>query len=97
MKALLAVMLFLMSCTCCGAEKVIEGCDVSGNSSDVHQLYTRKGNQGCCSHHGGVCGCGGVALRCCDGSTSPSCGCHGRGDKPGVNETRPPEGELPYS
>lgn len=34
-------------------------------------------NQGCCSHHGGVCGCSGDGIRamCCDGATSPSCGC----------------------
>jgi len=33
--------------------------------------------QGCCSHHGGVCGCShsGRAV-CCDGSLSPSCGCN---------------------
>lgn len=32
---------------------------------------------GCCSHHGGVCGCNQYAgrLRCCDGTISPSCGC----------------------
>ena len=32
---------------------------------------------GCCSHHGGVCGCNSYIgrLRCCDGTTSPSCGC----------------------
>jgi len=31
--------------------------------------------RGCCSHHGGVCGCAGSRARCCDGSVSPSCGC----------------------
>ena len=30
---------------------------------------------GCCSWHGGVCGCGGNSARCCDGTLSPSCGC----------------------
>lgn len=30
---------------------------------------------GCCSHHGGVCGCGGYRARCCDGTLSPSCEC----------------------
>ncbi len=31
---------------------------------------------GCCSWHGGVCGCtsSGRAI-CCDGTLSPSCGC----------------------
>lgn len=31
---------------------------------------------GCCSHHGGVCGCSGGRAVCCDGVFSPSCGCH---------------------
>ena len=31
---------------------------------------------GCCSHHGGVCGCNGGRAVCCDGEYSPSCGCH---------------------
>lgn len=30
---------------------------------------------GCCSYHGGVCGCSGGRARCCDGTLSPSCGC----------------------
>ena len=30
---------------------------------------------GCCSWHGGVCGCSGGRKSCCDGTTSPSCGC----------------------
>ena len=31
---------------------------------------------GCCSHHGGVCGCSGGRTVCCDGSYSPSCRCY---------------------
>ncbi len=33
--------------------------------------------RGCCSHHGGVCGCNQATgmQRCCDGSDSPSCVC----------------------
>jgi hypothetical protein len=31
---------------------------------------------GCCSHHGGVCGCTGGRQQCCDGALSPSCTCH---------------------
>lgn len=31
--------------------------------------------RGCCSHHGGVCGCQGGRALCCDGTLSPSCGC----------------------
>lgn len=33
------------------------------------------GKSGCCSHHGGVCGCDGSKQRCCDGTNSPSCMC----------------------
>ena len=32
--------------------------------------------RGCCSHHGGVCGCSGGRALCCDGTLSPSCGCY---------------------
>lgn len=31
--------------------------------------------RGCCSHHGGVCGCSGGRSKCCDGTFSPSCQC----------------------
>ncbi len=31
--------------------------------------------RGCCSWHGGVCGCAGGRAKCCDGTLSPSCGC----------------------
>ena len=30
---------------------------------------------GCCSWHGGVCGCSNGRAKCCDGTLSPSCGC----------------------
>ena len=30
---------------------------------------------GCCSWHGGVCGCSNGRAACCDGTLSPSCGC----------------------
>ena len=33
--------------------------------------------RGCCSHHGGVCGCDQASgkIKCCDGTLSPSCTC----------------------
>lgn len=31
---------------------------------------------GCCSWHGGVCGCSGSRQQCCDGSISPTCTCN---------------------
>src|SRR5262245_32306349 len=36
---------------------------------------TSPSRSGCCSHHGGVCGCERGRAACCDGSPSPSCGC----------------------
>jgi len=38
--------------------------------------YAKDGkHSGCCSHHGGVCGCSGGRALCCDGAPSPTCGC----------------------
>ena len=37
---------------------------------------TQVAGRGCCSHHGGVCGCSGGRAACCDGQLSPSCGCN---------------------
>lgn len=31
--------------------------------------------RGCCSWHGGVCGCSNGRALCCDGQLSPTCGC----------------------
>ena len=35
----------------------------------------REYQRGCCSWHGGVCGCSYGNIVCCDGQLSPSCGC----------------------
>ncbi len=40
-------------------------------SNQSHSLTQR----GCCSHHGGVCGCSNGRQKCCDGTLSPSCQC----------------------
>lgn len=42
--------------------------------------YNHYNNQfvtgrGCCSGHGGVCGCKNGRSQCCDGTQSPSCQC----------------------
>ena len=37
----------------------------------INQIERR----GCCSHHGGVCGCRNGRALCCDGTLSPTCGC----------------------
>ena len=38
-------------------------------------LSSEFGRSGCCSHHGGVCGCKDGRALCCDGVKSPTCGC----------------------
>lgn len=38
--------------------------------------HIEEARRGCCSHHGGVCGCSSDGrAQCCDGALSPSCGC----------------------
>jgi hypothetical protein len=44
--------------------------------------------RGCCSHHGGVCGCSGGRAACCDGTLSPSCGCNSDSIKYELNPTK---------
>jgi hypothetical protein len=35
----------------------------------------RPEGRGCCSWHGGQCGCSGERVLCCDGTLSPTCVC----------------------
>lgn len=49
-------------------------------TSGLVYIYTKSkpvciAGRGCCSSHGGVCGCSNGRSRCCDGSLSPSCHC----------------------
>ena len=43
--------------------------------------------RGCCSWHGGVCGCANGRVVCCDGTYSPSCTCH-HDDKTNISNNR---------
>jgi len=43
---------------------------------NAEQTIARRGLQGCCSHHGGVCDCKYGRVVCCDGTFSPTCTCH---------------------
>ncbi|WP_297813142.1 hypothetical protein [uncultured Helicobacter sp.] len=36
---------------------------------------TDVNRRGCCSRHGGVCGCEGKRVKCCDDTLSPTCKC----------------------
>ena len=38
------------------------------NATDVNR-------KGCCSRHGGICGCEGKRMKCCDDTLSPTCKC----------------------
>jgi len=49
---------------------------VKNNTGVSDDLFAYNEQRGCCSHHGGVCGCSGGRKKCCDGSLSPSCRCH---------------------
>lgn len=58
---------------------------LAGLSPDVMDLIEQQ--RGCCSWHGGVCGCSsGGRVRCCDGTLSPSCRC--RADDPNSPEMK---------
>lgn len=47
------------------------------NNFNTEQNYNQEQVErgGCCSRHGGVCGCQNSRAKCCDGALSPSCGC----------------------
>jgi hypothetical protein len=51
--------------------------DLAAPQSCADPSITLEAKSGCCSHHGGVCGCDSSTghQRCCDGRDSPSCGC----------------------
>ena len=66
-KLLLALLLFTSIAV--GAEELKTEC------SNLLIKDSIASYQGCCSHHKGVCGCGGYRLLCCDGTLSPSCEC----------------------
>ncbi len=51
---------------------VILGRAQAAAPADAPQIDEKRG---CCSHHGGVCGCVDGRQKCCDGNFSPSCTC----------------------
>ena len=50
---------------------------IKGNRAFGRCTTEQSQKAGCCSRHGGVCGCNKDAhkLKCCDGTLSKSCGC----------------------
>ena len=70
-KILIIFILALLSFPLCAEEIKCKGSIfLNFNSQELVQ-------KGCCSHHGGVCGCSGGRQACCDGKLSPSCLCRG--------------------
>jgi hypothetical protein len=51
--------------------KINEDLNVATLKSESLELERR----GCCSWHGGVCGCQGGRVLCCDGTLSRTCRC----------------------
>jgi len=46
-----------------------------GECAEAAPVDNLLAKAGCCSWHGGVCGCSGGRALCCDGTLSPTCGC----------------------
>ena len=59
--------------------------ETDASKNNVRDSYVQKeiciaditdvNRKGCCSSHGGVCGCEGKREQCCDGTLSPKCKC----------------------
>ena len=56
------------------------GCYARSYLQQFMQLSDNN-RSGCCSRHGGVCGCSGGRTKCCDGTLSPTCQCFKDEDK----------------
>lgn len=69
MKRLIISILFIFVV---GVSSVFSYNQATSKSADCIQAE----RAGCCSRHGGVCGCTkDHRAKCCDGTLSPSCGC----------------------
>jgi hypothetical protein len=54
-------------------QQTVPGFQCKKEHSKKEQHLVRRG---CCSHHGGVCGCAPSGRQqCCDGTLSPTCTC----------------------
>ncbi|MDR2219756.1 MAG: hypothetical protein LBE24_04155 [Methylobacillus sp.] len=85
MKPLLTLAALLLSLTAFADE------DVCAKLTEEGATPEQLAQRGCCSWHGGVCGCSGGRAMCCDGKPSPSCGCHADDDKVKFNESETPK------
>jgi hypothetical protein len=48
----------------------------SAENPDKYAMNKVERGRGCCSWHGGVCGCINGRVLCCDGTLSPTCRCN---------------------
>lgn len=89
---LILTILFIFSLNANAAEQALivdqQQCATLQSEGASQEQMARRG---CCSWHGGVCGCSGSTVVCCDGQNSPSCTCH----KDDRGNVRPPEAETP--
>jgi len=83
-KAMLRFLLvFLVGLNVAFAAGIKDNLPAEGKTQEATQCVTLSSinksaveRSGCCSYHGGVCGCSGGRQQCCDGKLSPSCLCH---------------------
>ena len=54
-------------------------CETTSAQVVISAANATPQGQGCCSWHGGECGCSNGRDVCCDGSYSPTCTCHSAG------------------
>lgn len=77
MKKVLASIAILFALSLGATEEIVPvvqvDCEQIMKSGDKELIA----QSGCCSWHGGVCGCSSGRAACCDGSLSPSCSCKG--------------------
>lgn len=81
MKKLSILLVFVFIQTAFAADDVdlIKAAEANAKASCGEALAAIDGTtsqRGCCSWHGGVCGCSMGSVVCCDGSFSPTCGCN---------------------
>lgn len=64
-------------CKVCNPPKISEAKWIINNKSiaKVTLADIEQERSGCCSWHGGVCGCRNGRVVCCDGTLSPTCRC----------------------
>lgn len=74
MKKLLLSLIFLVSIMIIGCGTISP---MSNKTINNPQETVEIARSGCCSWHGGVCGCDTITgmIICCDGTLSPTCRC----------------------